>query len=137
MTEEELLQWFPLIEWFSRKYHIPNITQEDLRQDLCITLVKCGNYYDPERRTKFNTYLTRSLRLEVSRLLNNKRAKMRYVDIEGMDFRGDFDVDTNVVAELTKDEHEVVKLLMKGYSFNRIEKLCGAEVVGNLRRRFE
>ena len=66
-------QWSRLLNKFSQRYVIPGYDQEDIMQELRMTLVRANELHDP-KKSKFITYLYSAL---------NSKCKQLYRDVQG------------------------------------------------------
>lgn len=66
-------KWKPLLNKFSQKYVIPGYDQEDIMQELRMTLVRANELHDPNR-SKFITYLHFAF---------DSKCKQLYRDVQG------------------------------------------------------
>ncbi len=87
-------QWRPLIYKFSTKYVIPGFDAEDLAQELRLILLRADQLFDPNKGTKFITYLyaafdskLKKLHRDVQGRKKNVPANMVSYISEGIDFQ--------------------------------------------------
>jgi RNA polymerase sigma factor (sigma-70 family) len=72
-------QWRPLIHKFSAKYTIPGYDPEDLEQELRIVLHKADQLFDPNKGTKFITYLYTAFNARLSKLYRDLQGRQKNV----------------------------------------------------------
>lgn len=61
-----------LMSILASRYNIRGYTRDDLYQEFLMVAWKCYNNFDPRKKTKFSTYLYRSMMLELYRLINKQ-----------------------------------------------------------------
>lgn len=72
-------QWRPLIYKFSMKYTIPGYDVEDIAQELRMILFKADRLFDPNRGTKFITYLYASFNDKIIKLYRDVQGRKKHV----------------------------------------------------------
>jgi RNA polymerase sigma factor (sigma-70 family) len=86
-------QWAPLIHKFSYKYIIPGYDAEDLAQELRLVLHRADKLFDPNKGTKFITYLYAAFNAKLITIHRNVQGRQKHVPAkmvsyipEGIDF---------------------------------------------------
>ncbi len=72
-------QWTPLINKFSISYNFPGYDTEDVAQELRIVLHRVNQLYDPDKGTKFITYLYNAFNARVRKLNRDTQGRKKNI----------------------------------------------------------
>ena len=99
-------QWQRMLHKFSAKYVIPGYDREDVLQELRMTLVRAQELYNPDKGTKFITYLYGAFDSKCKQLYRDVQGRQKHVPANMMNVGLD---DNHHRA--TKDDYENVDIL--------------------------
>ena len=140
MTDQEILQWTPLVKKFSGKYFIEGMEREDLEQQFYMVVVRCYQHYKPSAKVKMITYLINSMRREVVFLLAKQNKRINSIPLEEEHDLYDplSSEEPLCLPNISRSERNVMNMLLMGYPKKEVFAKFprGKETLQSLREKF-
>ena len=103
-------QWNPLLNKFSQRYVIPGYDQDDIMQELRMTLMRANELYDPNK-SKFITYLYSALNSKCKQLYRDVQGRQKHIPHNMISFIGESTSLRSKREEFFHPEQENIDLL--------------------------